>query len=115
MNKTNWNFLKALLASLSFAALPLSTLAAASADLPVEARGPVLLLKLSGEQDKLAADVSYASFSSGPRRMEAIRAGSAQVGIVGDVPPILAHYAGVDLRIVGVVASTGPSLLITTS
>lgn len=127
MNTSNWHFLKAVLLTLGLAALPLSIQAAASADLPVEvppgtklviaddARGTELLLKLSGEQDKLAADVSYASFSSGPLRMEAIRAGSAQVGIVGDVPPILAHYAGVDLRIVGVVANTGPSLLITTS
>ena len=38
------------------------------------------LLKLSGEQEKLAADVTYANFSSGPLRLEAIRAGAAQYG-----------------------------------
>lgn len=127
MTKSNTGFLRALLVSVGVLVLPLTVHGAAAPDLPVEvppgtklviaddARGTELLLKLSGEQEKLAADVSYASFSSGPLRMEAIRSGSAQVGIVGDVPPILAHYAGVDLRIVGVVASTGPSLLITTS
>lgn len=80
-----------------------------------DARATELLMKLSGEQDKLAAQVSYASFSSGPLRMEATRSGSAQVGIVGDVPPILAHYAGMNMKIVGVVASTGPSLTIVTA
>lgn len=128
MATSNLFFIKALLVGFGILlAAPLSAHAAATADLPVEvppgtklviaddARGTELLLKLSGQQEKLAADVSYASFSSGPLRMEAIRSGSAQVGIVGDVPPILAHYAGADLRIVGVVASTGPSLLIATS
>ncbi|HLU78919.1 MAG TPA: ABC transporter substrate-binding protein [Burkholderiaceae bacterium] len=126
MTHSRLAFLKALLVSLGTLMLPLAAQASGTA-LPVEvprgtklviaddARGTEFLLKLSGEQEKLAADVSYASFSSGPLRMEAIRSGSAQVGIVGDVPPILAHYAGVDLRIVGVVANTGPSLVITTS
>lgn len=74
-----------------------------------------MVLKLSGQQDALSADVSYASFSSGPLRMEALRAGAADVAIVGDVPPILAHYAGLQMKIVGVITSDGPGLLLTTS
>ena len=38
------------------------------------------LMRLSGEHDKLAAEVDYASFSSGPLRLEAIRAGRARSG-----------------------------------
>jgi sulfonate transport system substrate-binding protein len=58
-----------------------------------DANNAASLLKLSGEYDKLAADVSFANFTSGPLRLEAIRAGAAQVGAVGDVPPILAHFS----------------------
>ncbi|SHJ70629.1 sulfonate transport system substrate-binding protein [Aureimonas altamirensis DSM 21988] len=73
------------------------------------------LLKLSGEQDKLAADVTYANFSSGPLRLEAIRAGAAQVGAVGDVPPILAHYSDAGVVVVGAVVTAGPGNLVTTA
>ena len=119
--------LTSLVLGVSAVALPLTSTLAASTDLSVavppgtklviadDARETELLLKLSGEQEKLAASVSYASFSSGPLRAEAIRSGSAQVGIVGDVPPILAQFSGANLLIVGVVASTGPSLLLATS
>ncbi|AZN72598.1 hypothetical protein D5400_16150 [Georhizobium profundi] len=65
------------------------------------------LLKLSGQDQKLAADVSFANFSSGPLRLEAIRAGAAQVGAVGDVPPILAHFSDADVVIVGAVITSG--------
>ena len=73
------------------------------------------LLKLSGEQEKLAADVTYANFSSGPLRLEAIRAGAAQVGAVGDVPPILAHYSDAGVVVVGAVVTAGPGNLVTTA
>ena len=73
------------------------------------------LMKLSGEQDKLAAKVTYANFSSGPLRLEAIRAGAAQVGAVGDVPPILAHFSGANVIIVGAVFGKGAGFLITTA
>ncbi|WGD30532.1 ABC transporter substrate-binding protein [Ancylobacter sp. WKF20] len=73
------------------------------------------LLELSGEQEKLAADVSYANFTSGPLRLEAIRAGAAQVGAVGDVPPILAQYSGANVVIVGAVVTSGAGTLLATS
>jgi sulfonate transport system substrate-binding protein len=73
------------------------------------------LLKLSGEQAKLSEDVSFANFSSGPLRLEAIRAGAAQVGAVGDVPPILAQFSNADVVIVGAVVTSGPSTIFATA
>jgi ABC-type nitrate/sulfonate/bicarbonate transport systems, periplasmic components len=80
-----------------------------------DANNAASLLKLSGEYDKLAAEVSFANFTSGPLRLEAIRAGAAQVGAVGDVPPILAHFSGAEVVIVGVVVTEGPTTIIATS
>lgn len=73
------------------------------------------LFALSGEQDRLSADVSYANFSSGPLRLEAIRSGNAQLGRVGDVPPILAQFSDAGVPIVGAVQHDGPGSLIATS
>lgn len=80
-----------------------------------DANGMRDLLKVSGEQDKLAATVTYANFSSGPLRLETIRAGAAQVGAVGDVPPILADFSGANVVIVGAVFGKGVGSLITTA
>lgn len=74
-----------------------------------------VLLRLSGEDKKLAGKVDYANFSSGPLRLEAIRAGAAQVGAVGDVPPILAHFSNANVVIVGAVVSAGDGSVIATS
>jgi sulfonate transport system substrate-binding protein len=73
------------------------------------------LLKLSGEQAKLSEEVSFANFSSGPLRLEAIRAGAAQVGAVGDVPPILAQFSNADVVIVGAVVTSGPATIFATA
>lgn len=113
----------AALASLTIASAALAEDASLPTDVPPgvkivladDANNAASLLKLSGEYEKLAADVSFANFSSGPLRLEAIRAGAAQVGAVGDVPPILAHYSGADVVIVGVVVSRGPTTIIATA
>lgn len=73
------------------------------------------LFALSGEQDLLSADVSYANFSSGPLRLEAIRSGNAQLGRVGDVPPILAQYSDAGVPIVGSVQYDGPGAALATA
>jgi sulfonate transport system substrate-binding protein len=73
------------------------------------------LLKLSGEQGRLSEDVSFANFTSGPLRLEAIRAGAAQVGAVGDVPPILAQFSGAGVVIVGAVTTSGPATIFATA
>lgn len=73
------------------------------------------LFELSGEAERLTADVSWANFSSGPARLEAIRAGHAHLGTVGDVPPILAQFSDAGVRIVGATEHDGAGSLITTS
>lgn len=80
-----------------------------------DANNVASLLKLSGEQAKLAAEVSFANFSSGPLRLEAIRAGAAQVGAVGDVPPILAQFSDANVVIVGAVITSGASTIFATA
>lgn len=96
-------------------ALPTSVQKGTKIVLADDANNAASLLKLSGEYDKLAADVSFANFTSGPLRLEAIRAGAAQVGAVGDVPPILAHFSGAEVVIVGVVVTEGPTTIIATA
>jgi sulfonate transport system substrate-binding protein len=73
------------------------------------------LFALSGEQERLTANVTYANFSSGPLRLEAIRSGNAQLGRVGDVPPILAQYSDAGVPIVGAVQHDGEGAVIATS
>lgn len=97
------------------AALPTNVPKGVKIVLADDANNAASLLKLSGEYDKLAADVSFANFTSGPLRLEAIRAGAAQVGAVGDVPPILAHFSGAEVVTVGVVVTEGPSTIIATA
>ncbi|WP_280298890.1 ABC transporter substrate-binding protein [Nocardia neocaledoniensis] len=58
-------------------------------------------LRLSGELDKLPFKIEFANFIGGPAVLEAFRAGAADVGQVGDVPPIHALAAGQDVPIVG--------------
>ncbi|MGW4633163.1 ABC transporter substrate-binding protein [Nocardia sp. NPDC004415] len=58
-------------------------------------------LRLSGELDKLPFKIEFANFVGGPAILEAFRAGAADVGQVGDVPPIHALAAGQDVPIVG--------------
>lgn len=107
--------------------LALASAARADGALPVEvpegvkivladdANNVANLLKLSGEGERLASDVSFANFSSGPLRLEAIRAGAAQVGAVGDVPPILAHFSDAGVVIVGAVITSGASTIFVTA
>lgn len=80
-----------------------------------DANNAASLLKLSGEYGKLSSEVGFANFTSGPLRLEAIRAGAAQVGAVGDVPPILAHFSNAGVVIVGVVVTEGPTTIIATA
>lgn len=96
-------------------ALPTTVPAGTTLVVADDARGAEQILLHSGEGAKLAAKVSFASFSSGPLRMEALRSGAAQVALVGDVPPILTQATHDDMLIVGVIASDGPRLLLSSS
>ncbi len=108
-------------------ALLLNSAQAADGSLPVkvppgvkivladDANNAANLLELSGEKDKLAEDISFANFTSGPLRLEAIRAGAAQVGAVGDVPPILAQFSNAGVVIVGAVITSGDATIFATA
>lgn len=67
-----------------------------------------VLLRASGEQQKLGAAVSYANFQGGPAILEAFRAGALDLAIVGNTPPIQAHAAGEVLPIVAARTKSGP-------
>lgn len=55
----------------------------------------------SGEEKKLPFKVKFADFRGGPAILEAFRARSLDIAIVGDAPPIQAHVSGNPLPIVG--------------
>ncbi len=58
------------------------------------------LLSSSGEQSKLAANVTYANFVGGNSVLEAFRAGALDIASVGVVPPIQAQAIGETLPII---------------
>ncbi|WP_317919804.1 MULTISPECIES: ABC transporter substrate-binding protein [unclassified Cupriavidus] len=66
------------------------------------------LLRVSGEQSRLTAQVSYANFLGGPSILEAFRAGALDLAVVGNTPPIQAHAAGEPLPIVAVRKTSAP-------
>ncbi|GAA4343665.1 ABC transporter substrate-binding protein [Pigmentiphaga soli] len=67
-----------------------------------------VLFQASGQQKKLASDVTFADFRGGPAILEAFRGGALDLATVGDAPPIQAHAAGVKLPIVAARLSTKP-------
>jgi sulfonate transport system substrate-binding protein len=67
-----------------------------------------VLIRASGEQQKLGATVSFANFQGGPAILEAFRAGALDLAVVGNTPPIQAHAAGEVLPIVAVRTKSGP-------
>lgn len=69
---------------------------------------PQTLLAASGEQAKLASEVTYANFLGGPAILEAFRAGALDIAMVGNTPPIQAHASGEALPIVAARLSTAP-------
>lgn len=66
------------------------------------------LLKASGEEEKIAAEVTYANFIGGPAILEAFRAGALDIATVGNAPPIQAHAAGEEIPIVATRATSEP-------
>ncbi|UPK74869.1 ABC transporter substrate-binding protein [Nocardioidaceae bacterium SCSIO 66511] len=57
-------------------------------------------LELSGQIDKLPFKVEWANLSGGPQTSEAFRADALDVGAVADIPPLFAHWTGLDVKIV---------------
>ncbi|MHC6224079.1 aliphatic sulfonate ABC transporter substrate-binding protein [Pseudomonas sp. X10] len=51
--------------------------------------------------------VQWIEFPGGPQLIEALNGGSLDIGNIGDIPPIFAQVAGIDLRYIGVEPSDG--------
>ncbi|OLS59285.1 aliphatic sulfonate ABC transporter substrate-binding protein [Pseudomonas putida] len=51
--------------------------------------------------------VEWIEFPGGPQLVEALNGGSLDIGNIGDIPPIFAQVAGIDLRYIGVEPSDG--------
>jgi sulfonate transport system substrate-binding protein len=63
--------------------------------------GAQALLEAAGLLHKLPFPVKFADFTSGPPILQALNAGSLDVGGVGNAPPVFAAAGGDDIRIVG--------------
>jgi sulfonate transport system substrate-binding protein len=72
--------------------------------------GTLVFEKTRGTLEKrlapLGVTVTWTEFLGGPALMEAMGAGSIDVGNAGDAPPIFAQAAGVDLAYIGVEPSS---------
>lgn len=60
-------------------------------------------LAAAGLLNGLPYSVDWHVFQSGPPLVEALNAGSIDVGLVGDVPPVFAAASHVDLKVIGAV------------
>jgi sulfonate transport system substrate-binding protein len=63
--------------------------------------GAQALLEAAGMLHKLPFPVKFADFTSGPPILQALNAGSLDLGGVGDAPPVFAAAGGDDIKVVG--------------
>ncbi|MFJ2684281.1 aliphatic sulfonate ABC transporter substrate-binding protein [Pseudomonas sp. NPDC087342] len=59
------------------------------------------------EQELPGTEVQWTEFLGGPPLMEALNSGSVDIGNIGDIPPIFAQAAGIDLQYIGVEPNDG--------
>lgn len=59
------------------------------------------------EQALPGTRVEWIEFPGGPQLVEALNGGSIDIGNIGDIPPIFAQAAGIELRYIGVEPSDG--------
>lgn len=59
------------------------------------------------EQALPGTRVEWIEFPGGPQLIEALNGGSIDIGNIGDIPPIFAQAAGIELRYIGVEPSDG--------
>ncbi|MDD2545800.1 MAG: ABC transporter substrate-binding protein [Burkholderiaceae bacterium] len=67
------------------------------------------LFSVSGVGKGLVTQVQYANFIGGPAILEAFRAGALDVAVVGNTPPIQAHAAGEEVRVIAARRRASPS------
>jgi sulfonate transport system substrate-binding protein len=84
-----------------------ATVAASNSNLPPlvvgdqAGTGAQALLEASGLIHKLPFTLKFADFTSGPPILEAMSAGSVDIGGVGNAPPVFAAAGGAKIQIVG--------------
>ncbi|WP_350615373.1 aliphatic sulfonate ABC transporter substrate-binding protein [Pseudomonas sp. HY7a-MNA-CIBAN-0227] len=59
------------------------------------------------EQALPGTQVQWIEFPGGPQLIEALNGGSLDIGNIGDIPPIFAQVAGIDVQYIGVEPSYG--------
>ncbi|MDE2037374.1 MAG: aliphatic sulfonate ABC transporter substrate-binding protein, partial [Pseudomonas sp.] len=59
------------------------------------------------EQGLPGTKVEWIEFLGGPPLIEALNGGSIDIGNIGDIPPIFAQAAGIDIRYIGVEPNDG--------
>ncbi|PZG14447.1 ABC transporter substrate-binding protein [Nonomuraea aridisoli] len=64
--------------------------------------GMQALLEASGQLENLPYEIEWSQFTSGPPMLEAVNAGSLDLGTVGNAPPVFAAAAGSKITIIGV-------------
>ncbi|MFB6892056.1 ABC transporter substrate-binding protein [Kitasatospora sp. NPDC056327] len=74
-----------------------------------------MLLKASGQDRDTPYGLTYGAFQGGPTILEAFRAGSLDLGIVGETPAIFAQAAQQDVKVVGVAQTSRSSVHLVTS
>jgi sulfonate transport system substrate-binding protein len=57
-------------------------------------------LQTSGLIDQIPFTIKFANLSGGPQTMEAFRGHALDLGSVADIPPVFAHWTGLDTHIV---------------
>jgi sulfonate transport system substrate-binding protein len=77
-----------------------------------QSRSVELPLVASGELAKAPYKVTFASFANGPAVNEALRGGDVDLGFMGDVPALGAAVGGLEVKVVGVISSTGPGSIL---
>jgi len=65
------------------------------------------LLELSGQLGDLPYEVAWSQFAGGPPLLEAFNAGAIDVGFVGELPPITAQAAGLDIVVIATSRNAG--------
>jgi sulfonate transport system substrate-binding protein len=68
------------------------------------------VLESAGELKDVPYSINWSAFPSGPPAVEALNAGSIDVGFIGNIPPLNAQVAGVPFRIVAAALPLDPKV-----
>lgn len=98
---------RAMLAGAASLSLPAVSRAATRVRVGYQKNGALVIVRQQRRLEPLGLVPEWVEFTSGPPMLEALNAGAADFGAVGDMPPIFAQAAGADLLYVGAQPVTG--------